>query len=82
MHNVIILVLIMKHTQSMRTVDASKKSLKKEHCQEWDSNPRLHLETRAPAPIAERYSNLKPGALVDRSAILTYLYYVIPLTSL
>ena len=26
---------------------------KKNECQEWDSNPRLHSETRTPAPIAQ-----------------------------
>ena len=40
-------------------------------CQEWDSNPRLQLETRTPTShdVMERY-NLESGAL-DRSAILT-----------
>ena len=40
-------------------------------CQEWDSNPRLHLETRTPALVwHEKDIILESGAL-DRSAILT-----------
>ena len=38
-------------------------------CQEWDLNPRLHLETRKPL-LLRKESNLESGAL-DRSAILT-----------
>lgn len=37
-------------------------------CQEWDLNPRLHLETRS--PNAKEGDYLESGAL-DRSAILT-----------
>ena len=44
---------------------------KETYCQEWDSNPRLHSETRTPAPIVSgKVFNLESGAL-DRSAILT-----------
>ena len=46
--------------------------MQKKQCQEWDSNPRLHSETRTPVPIAhgKECYHLKSGAL-DRSAILT-----------
>ncbi len=40
------------------------------YCQKWDSNPRLHSETRKPA--SQEGLNLESGAL-DRSAILTYV---------
>ena len=48
-----------------------KRCEKKPLCQEWDSNPRLHSETRTLATILMvKESHLESGAL-DRSAILT-----------
>ena len=44
---------------------------KKRLCQEWDSNPRLHLETRTPALVSHEKDIILESGALDRSAILT-----------
>ena len=45
----------------------------KSMCQKWDSNPRLHSETRTPAPMYHGKDTLLESGALDRSAILTTL---------
>ena len=54
-----------------------KFSQEKNLCQKWDSNPRLHTETRIPNPPREGAQRLESGAL-DHSAILTLRQSLLP----
>ena len=78
LHSVLLPLLIVESKKNVLFFSHAARGenvIKKYSCQEWDSNPRLHSETRTLIPASSgKGIPLESGAF-DRSAILTTYNY-------